>query len=161
MTKTNLIGAHICDGINASPPKISIVQIWNPNDSSLEFHLKTVSVAWNAGIGVQQANNYVGGWDFNFGTEALGSDSDVRYLQDKISSITTPSAIQLRLLQTTTPYPAARLIYEHWISPMGRNVPVEFDDPVVLSPGTGLQIRMAQPNVYNIVSVQGYTVSVS
>lgn len=154
--RQNLIGAQICDG---TPNKISIVQIWNPPDSGITFYLDVIDIAWNATQSVITSLNNVGAWDFNFGTEPLGDGvlpNPVRYLLDKDISVTTPSVIQLRNLQTATPYPPGRLFYESWGGSVGVSRITKFDDPIVLTPGTGIHARSMQNNVYNIMTVQGH-----
>lgn len=160
MARQNLIGAQICDGVNANPAKISIVQIWNPVDSGVNFFVEMIGTAWNASSAVQAALSNMMGWDLNFGDEMLGDGVEgnpVRWLVDKDASNVTPSAIQMRNKLSATPYPAFRLIGEHWRAKMKDTTFRRFTSPLLLPPGYGLQVRPSNPNVYNIVDVEGYT----
>lgn len=152
----NLVGSAICDGVNASPAKISIVQIWNPVGSGVDLFVTNIEVAWNATDARIAELKGLNGFDFTFNYTPIGST--ITNLVDTDASNQNDSIIQLRCLQTATPYPSSRLFFEKWPGQgVLKSTPTEFSPTLKIPPGNGIMIRPAQSYTWNIVNVQGYS----
>lgn len=153
-----IIGAAIANGVNASPPQISIVQIFNPSNSGVVLYVTNVEPAWNGTDARIAELNNKNGFDMGFSSEALGNVS--RYMFSTDASITTNSPIELRTLATASPYPPMRLLVEKWPPQALYGFSKTFSPPLRIPPGYGLMIRPAQSYTWNIVTFEGYTVPV-
>jgi len=154
-----LIGATVIDGVNASPAKISIAQIYNPPNSGVVFYLTSVEPSWNATDPRIAELNNKNGFDMGFNAAALGTLS--RYMISTDAAITADSPIEIRGAQLASPYPFMRLTTEKWQPPQALyGIKKKFDNPLRIPPGSGFLVRPAQSFTWTIVDFEGYTVPV-
>jgi hypothetical protein len=156
---TPIICAHISDPLPGSPTRTSVVQIWNPSNSGVDFFLECVECAWTATSATITAINGYNGFDFNYSNTAI-SATGLRNFRLKIASVSGPSSpIEMRI-ETPATLPGGVLIGEMWAGSVGKGHRTLFTSPIKVPPGAGFLVRPGQPNLWTIVNAEGYTVPV-